>query len=75
MEFEERPVLDAQALQRLRHIYQLALSYLVYPAATHRRFEHSLGVTQLATRIFDFVAYEDTTGAHSGGCPDPGLRR
>jgi HD superfamily phosphohydrolase len=52
---EERPVLDCRAFQRLRHIHQLALSYLVYPGATHRRFEHSLGVMELATRIFDVV--------------------
>lgn len=52
---EERPVLDCAALQRLRHIHQLALSYLLYPGATHRRFEHSLGVMELASRIFDVV--------------------
>lgn len=56
---EERPVLDCPALQRLRHVHQLALSYLVYPAATHRRFEHSLGVMELATRIFDVVTHPD----------------
>ena len=26
------------------HIHQLALTYKVYPGATHKRFEHSLGV-------------------------------
>lgn len=51
----ERPVLDCRAVQRLRHVHQLALTYLVYPGATHRRFEHSLGVMDLATRIFDVV--------------------
>jgi hypothetical protein len=48
---EERSVLDSRPFQRLRHIHQLALTYLVYPGATHRRFEHSLGVMELATRI------------------------
>jgi HD superfamily phosphohydrolase len=52
----EQAVLNSSAFQRLRHIHQLALTYLVYPGATHRRFEHSLGVMELATRIFDIVA-------------------
>ena len=51
----EREVLDSAPLQRLRHIHQLALTYLVYPGATHKRFEHSLGVMELASRIFDVV--------------------
>ncbi len=52
---EERKVLNSRPFQRLRHIHQLALTYLVYPGATHRRFEHSLGVMEVAGRIFDVV--------------------
>lgn len=52
---DERRVLDSRPFQRLRYIHQLALTYLVYPGATHRRFEHSLGVMELASRIFDVV--------------------
>ncbi|HVG08471.1 MAG TPA: HD domain-containing protein, partial [Thermoanaerobaculia bacterium] len=52
---EERKVLDSRPFQRLRYVHQLALTYLVYPGATHRRFEHSLGVMELAGRIFDVV--------------------
>src|ERR1044072_6228909 len=55
LDTDERRVLDSPPMQRLRHIHQLALSYLVYPGATHRRFEHSIGVMELATRIFDVV--------------------
>src|SRR6185312_8231235 len=52
--FEKR-VVDSPAFQRLRHITQLALTYLIYPGATHKRFEHSLGVMELAGRVFDVV--------------------
>lgn len=56
---QERKVLDSRPFQRLRHINQLALTYLVYPGATHKRFEHSLGVMELATRVFDVVTNPD----------------
>lgn len=52
---DERKVLNSYPFQRLRHIHQLAMSYLVYPGATHKRFEHSLGVMELAGRVFDVV--------------------
>ena len=55
LDSDERKVLDSPPFQRLRHIHQLALTYLVYPGATHKRFEHSLGVMELASRIFDVV--------------------
>jgi HD superfamily phosphohydrolase len=47
--------MDSAPFQRLRHIHQLAMTYLVYPGATHRRFEHSLGVMELVSRIYDVV--------------------
>lgn len=55
---DERKVLNSYPFQRLRHIHQLAMSYLVYPGATHKRFEHSLGVMELAGRVFDVVTNE-----------------
>ena len=52
---DERKVVNSRAFQRLRHIHQLALTWLVYPAATHKRFEHCLGVMDLAGRVFDVL--------------------
>ncbi|MCC8194025.1 MAG: HD domain-containing protein [Deltaproteobacteria bacterium] len=52
---KERDVINSRPFQRLRHIRQLAMSSYVYPGATHSRFEHSLGVMELATRIFDSI--------------------
>ncbi len=55
LDSDERRILDSRPVQRLRHIQQLALSSLIYPGATHRRFEHSLGVMELAGRAFDTI--------------------
>lgn len=52
---DERKVLDSRPFQRLRYIHQLAMTYLVYPGASHTRFEHSLGVMELASRVYDVV--------------------
>ena len=55
----EREVVDSSPVQRLRHIHQLALGYLVYPGATHKRFEHALGVMELAGRVYDVITRAD----------------
>ncbi len=60
---DERRVVNSSPFQRLRYIHQLALTYLVYPGATHRRFEHSLGVMEVATRIFDIVTEQSNVHA------------
>ncbi|HEX5632988.1 MAG TPA: HD domain-containing protein, partial [Gemmatimonadales bacterium] len=41
-------VLDTPAVQRLRYVRQLGHAFLVYPGATHSRFEHALGAYHLA---------------------------
>ena len=43
-------VLDTPAVQRLRYIRQVGHSFLVYPGATHTRFEHALGAYHLTRR-------------------------
>lgn len=55
MDTDERRVVDSWPFQRLRHIRQLAMSSYVYPGTAHSRFEHSLGVMELATRVYDRV--------------------
>ena len=66
LDSDERKVLDSPPFQRLRHIHQLALTYLVYPGATHKRFEHSLGVMELASRIYDVVTEPENIYQESG---------
>jgi HD superfamily phosphohydrolase len=47
----EYNLLQLPPLNRLHHIHQLGLAYLVYPAAKTSRFEHSLGVLSLASKM------------------------
>jgi len=51
----EKELIDSLPFQRLHYIHQLGIAYLVYPGATHTRFEHSLGVMDLATLMFEKI--------------------
>ena len=48
-------LVDTRAFQRLRYVRQLGLAYLVYPGATHTRFEHALGTWHLAGRTLELL--------------------
>jgi len=51
----EKEIVNHPVFQRLRRIRQLGFTDMVYPAAMHNRFEHSLGVMQIATRMFNHI--------------------
>lgn len=51
----ERQIIDTPDVQRLRGIKQLGTAYLVYPGATHTRFDHSLGTSYLAKKIMKTI--------------------
>ncbi len=54
----EQRVIDSRPFQRLRYIRQMGVAYLIYPGATHTRFEHSLGVMELVTRIYNAICHD-----------------
>lgn len=59
VEDHELKVIDAILFQRLRYIRQLGVAYLVFPSAQHTRFEHSVGVMELSTRIYNSLGFKD----------------
>jgi HD superfamily phosphohydrolase len=52
-------LVDSRAFQRLRYVRQLGLAYLVYPGASHSRFEHALGAYHLAQRALGLFGERD----------------
>ncbi|NUO65157.1 MAG: HD domain-containing protein [Gemmatimonadaceae bacterium] len=57
-----RRLVDAVPFQRLRYVRQLGLAHLVYPGATHTRFEHALGTHHLASLSVELLADRDALG-------------
>ena len=49
-------LIDTEVFQRLRYVRQLGLAYLVYPGATHTRFEHAVGAYHLARNTLALLA-------------------
>ena len=68
LDAEALAVLDTPAFQRLRYVRQLGHAFLVYPGATHTRFEHALGAYHLARRAIAQLG-------EAGAAPDPDTAR
>jgi len=66
LEPEALALVDTPAVQRLRYVRQLGHAFLVYPGATHTRFEHALGTYHLARRVL--TQLEEVEGRRA----DPG---
>jgi HD superfamily phosphohydrolase len=49
-------LVDSAPFQRLRYVRQLGHAFLVYPGATHSRFEHALGAYHLTRRALSALA-------------------
>ena len=52
-------LVDTEVFQRLRYVRQLGWTYLVYPGATHSRFEHALGTYHLSRRTLALLSEAD----------------
>lgn len=48
-------IIDTPQFQRLRRIHQTGCMYLVFPTATHSRFEHSIGTYHLAKQLISNI--------------------
>jgi HD superfamily phosphohydrolase len=69
---DEWSVVKTAAFQRLRRIHQLGLTMLIFPGATHTRWEHSIGTMHAAGRLAHQVKASDTVKL---GDSDVGLIR
>ena len=65
---QEVALVNTPAFQRLRRCRQLGFAHLLFPGATHTRFEHSIGTLHVAQRIVNAInrnAGRETSQEHS----------
>lgn len=48
-------IINTPPFQRLRYLKQLSVTDYVFPSASHTRFEHSIGVSHLASRMIKSI--------------------
>lgn len=71
----ERDIINQPAFQRLRRIKQLASTDMVYPGASHSRFEHSLGVMHVVSMLFESIRERQKDFLTNLGYREGGLDR
>ena len=52
-------LLGTPEINKLSHIKQLGLAHLIFPGAHHTRFEHSLGVSHVASMMADSLGLDE----------------
>ncbi|MFX1298339.1 MAG: HD domain-containing protein [Promethearchaeota archaeon] len=55
----ELKIISTPVFQRLRYITQLSLTSLVFPGATHNRFQHSLGTLHVMDKLLYTLKLEE----------------
>ena len=55
----ELRIIDSPLLQRLRRINQLGLAEMTYPSAQHSRFEHTLGVAAVLSKMISSINQDE----------------
>ncbi len=73
----EKTVIDHPLFQRLRYVFQNDVLFLVFPGATHSRFQHCLGSMHLAGKVFKHIIRQyltDVRGKQSFQLSDDQLK-
>lgn len=63
----ELQMIDSPLFQRLRKISQVGLAVLTYPSAHHTRFEHSLGVMSVVTKMVNNINQDRISSDYVSG--------